>query len=1031
MSVKSKPDINYNYSSHANYNHNQNYKTLFEQQSYQDALDYYMGSLTNSTIPTWDYVILTASNEAQAKAYRVQIEHRLNCGQLPQKTEYAVIPDLNGQRVGSGGATLSCVKYVMEREGTFTGKKILVIHSGGDSKRIPQYSACGKLFSPVPRLLPGGRRSTLFDEFMIGMSTVASRINDGMLVCSGDVLLLFNALQIDFYSRKHGTPDSVNEQGNSTYWELGAAALSIKENVETGKNHGVYEKDADGNVGSFLHKQSVETLTAKGAVDNRGNVDIDTGAVILNSDVLASLYSLISTEESYHAFVNEKARLSFYADFLYPLASSSTLEAYYKEKPEGEFTEQLQSCRTALWNTLHKYRMKLIQFSPASFIHFGTTRELLKLMTEGMDGYRFLGWKSVVAGNLDSTDYAISNSYVSRRSTVGAGSYIEDSRIHRNSHIGKGCVISGATLTGETVLDGTVLHVLKLNDGRFVCRMYGVNDNPKEKKIFWRGLIEFGIDEALWTAKIYPVCDTVEEAVKETLPVIDGMLNGRGINTQAPLTSLKDSFNNADVTAIIPWQENLYEQVVAEAILDKIEHGISADEVKKDYPSVDKHTVDYLLKKAEKLSIEDLDEFEQKIRIYGYLSKLVCGGRRAADRAGDGLTDSRKFSDLCFETIAAATLKPCEENITYNDTYRLVNDVTVNLPVRVNWGGGWSDTPPYCMINGGTVLNAAIKLKGNYPIEADVKRIDKPVIALASTDIGSYKEFDSIEELQDCKNPSDPFALHKAALIACGVIPYHENVSVEKICERLGSGFYMNTRVIDIPKGSGLGTSSILAGACVKALFQAFDIPVSDDEVFARVLCMEQLMSTGGGWQDQVGGIAPGIKMIKTKPGLKQEIQCVRCSVSEETVKELNERFAVIYTGQRRLARNLLRDVVTRYVTNDRDSVEAHYNIQQLAVLMRFELEKGNVDGFAELLTQHWKESQRIDSGSTNTCIDMIFESIDDLVSGKMICGAGGGGFLQVVLRKGVSKEELRERLNEVFQDSGVDVWDCEFVWAN
>ena len=66
---------------------------------------------------------------------------------------------------------------------------MLVIHSGGDSKRVPQYSALGKLFSPVPHELPNGRSSTLFDEFMICMSSVPSRIREGMVLLSGDVLL--------------------------------------------------------------------------------------------------------------------------------------------------------------------------------------------------------------------------------------------------------------------------------------------------------------------------------------------------------------------------------------------------------------------------------------------------------------------------------------------------------------------------------------------------------------------------------------------------------------------------------------------------------------------------------------------------------------------------------------------------------------------------------------------------------------------------------------------------------------------------
>lgn len=114
---------------------------------------------------------------------------------------------------GSGGATLSVIRYIKEQEdakrsrqqeesdalqkeaaGTaeenserslFAGLRILVIHSGGDSKRVPAYSALGKLFSPVPHRLPDGRSSTLFDEFIIAMSSVPSRIREGMLLLSG------------------------------------------------------------------------------------------------------------------------------------------------------------------------------------------------------------------------------------------------------------------------------------------------------------------------------------------------------------------------------------------------------------------------------------------------------------------------------------------------------------------------------------------------------------------------------------------------------------------------------------------------------------------------------------------------------------------------------------------------------------------------------------------------------------------------------------------------------------------------------
>ena len=105
-----------------------------------------------------------------------------------------------------------------------------------------------------------------------------------------------------------------------------------------------------------------------------------------------------------------------------------------------------------------------------------------------------------------------------------------------------------------------------------------------------------------------------------------------------------------------------------------------------------------------------------------------------------------------------------------------------------------------------------------------------------------------------------------------------------------------------------------MSGACVKAIFEFFGQEVSDDDLYDIVLCMEQIMSTGGGWQDQVGGVTPGIKFITTKPGIDQKIQVEHVELESETLQELEERFALIYTGQRRLARNLLRDVVGNYI---------------------------------------------------------------------------------------------------------------------
>ena len=975
--------------------------SLFLRQSYLDAWEDYRRSLHRADFPVWDYIILTASNEAQANAYRQQIAIRRAKNLLPERTHYAVLPDPDGLRVGSGGATLNALRYVCTQEGTFAGKRILCIHSGGDSKRVPQYSACGKLFSPVPRELPNGRRSTLFDEFIIGMSGVPSRIRDGMLVLSGDVLLLFNPLQID-------APAS------------GAAAISFKEDVETGKNHGVFQMDEQGNVGEFLHKQTVETLTSRGAVNAQGKVDIDTGAVLFSADLLADLYTLVDTPAKFAAFVNDRARLSFYGDFLYPLASRSTLEQFYREKPDGSFTEELHACRTAIWQVLRKYRMRLLRLAPASFIHFGTTHELRALMTDGVSAYSFLDWKKCVSGCCSSANYALNNAMVEEGCCIHDDCYLEDSHVMGSAIIGSGTVLSHVTVSGKNIPANVVLHSLKLTDGRFVTRIYGVADNPKEGTFLGGSMAAFGNvwdedDHSLWQAKIYPVCDSMAESVDAALNVYALAMGAGDYDAwaSAERVSLCSSFNSADTAAILEWETHLRKAVKVERFLSVIRRGGTIEEAKKIFQdaAISAYQRRLIVEKA-----ASADVFT-RMRIFYCLGKVLGDsqeGEAYIKRAFEEIQRMVLAGAAAHGTGLCAHHQPVEE------------EAAVRLPLRVNWGGGWSDTPPYCNEKGGTVLNAAILLGGEYPVEVHVRRLPKPMVVLESADMGARGEFTAISDLQECHNPYDPFVLHKAALIACGVIP-HEGGELTDITAKIG-GLYVSTQMHGVPKGSGLGTSSILAGACVKALFQYFGVAHTEDDLYEHAMCVEQIMSTGGGWQDQVGGMTPGLKLITAPAGIQQKLNVRHIALSEDTKAELNARFTLIYTGQRRLARNLLRDVVGRYISNAPDSLYALEEIQRIAVMMAFELERGHVDDFAKLLNRHWELSKTIDAGSTNTCIDQIFLAIDDLIDGRMICGAGGGGFLQVLLKRGVTREQLNARLHDTFQDCGVDVWDCTLV---
>ena len=971
---------------------------LYLAQSYQDAWSDYQRSIRNASFPVWDYVVLTASNAHQAKGFQAQLEARMAF--LPERTQFLVLSDEGGVRVGSGGATLSVLKAIREREPSFSGKRILVIHSGGDSKRIPQYSALGKLFSPVPHLLPDGRSSTLFDEFMIAMSAVPGRIREGMLLLSGDVLLLFNPLLIDYPGH-------------------GAAAISFKEKVDTGKDHGVYLRGEDGFVRAFMHKQTEEMLRSAGAVNENGAVDIDTGAIIFGTDMLGSLYSLISTGgefdgEKYRSLVNSRVRLSLYGDFQYPLASDSTLEQFYLEKPEGSFSDELRQARMAVWQALRPYRMKLLRMAPAKFIHFGTTQEVLHLMDEETTQYSHLGWSKRVACSME--EGAGYNSVVSPRAEVGEHCYFEVSYVHGGAVIGEGSILSCLEVRdGDVVPPHTVLHGLKQTDGRFVCRTYGVADNPKGNLLFGTplqgDLWEEGEERTLWNARLYPACDTIQEAVAWALKLPEMVSSGVWPEEWKACTrkSLCSGFNDADPQAILSWDARMRQLVEMNTIASSIERKVPAREGRLSAPltPIQQNWLKSNLRWA---------DISEEMRLHWYVGTAL------------GTVEGEKEAAEAFSCLGRAILQETLSGLRVCEEAKITKEEhAVSLPLRVNFGGGWSDTPPYCNENGGTVLNAAILLNGDRPVRVSLRRLDEPKIIFDSRDMDVHGEFTAIEQLQSVGDPFDAFVLQKAALLACGVIPVSGG-SLEEVLSCLGGGFLMESEVTGVPKGSGLGTSSILAAACVKALFEFLGIAHTEDDLYSHVLCMEQIMSTGGGWQDQVGGVTDGIKYISSRPGIRQELRVEHVELEEETLQELNDRFALIYTGQRRLARNLLRDVVGRYLGNEPDALFALNEIQRKAALMRFELERGNVDAFASLLNEHWELSKLIDSGSTNTLIDQIFDSVDDLIAGRMVCGAGGGGFLQVVLKRGVSREELQARLKSVFQDTEINVWDCTIL---
>lgn len=301
-----------------------------------------------------------------------------------------------------------------------------------------------------------------------------------------------------------------------------------------------------------------------------------------------------------------------------------------------------------------------------------------------------------------------------------------------------------------------------------------------------------------------------------------------------------------------------------------------------------------------------------------------------------------------------------------------------------------------------------------------MEKIKERKIIFSTLDFNDETIIDSIAKIRNCTNPHDSYALVKCAAIISGLIK-EDDINLTDLFDRVKSGIKITTDTREIPRGSGLGTSSIVAGTLLQALYKFMGIHYTENSLSYDVLRLEQLMSTGGGWQDQIGGIVKGIKLITTKPGIQNNFNIEKIKLSVKTKKYLNEKMILINTSQRRLARNLLRDVMGRYICGEPLSKKVLKEIQTLSLKMKESLEKDNISLFCKQLNKQFELSKKVNPGCTNTCIDFIFSTLDDYIDAKYICGAGGGGFLVVLLKENVTKKDIDKELRKVFQDIGVE----------
>lgn len=330
--------------------------------------------------------------------------------------------------------------------------------------------------------------------------------------------------------------------------------------------------------------------------------------------------------------------------------------------------------------------------------------------------------------------------------------------------------------------------------------------------------------------------------------------------------------------------------------------------------------------------------------------------------------------------------------------------VRVELPLRIDLAGGWSDTPPICYEQGGCVLNAAVTLEGRRPVVAEVRRIPAREVRVESVDLGRRGVLSRRSEIYGEKDPHDWCALVKSALAVTGYSFSQGGLDIRISAE--------------VPKGSGMGTSSILGAALVRALLTVSGRPADADAVARATLELEQEMQTGGGWEDQLGALYPGVKLLESAAGADQRFRVRRPGPKAERAfsKFLHDRGLLYFTGQKRMARNVLRGVIAFYKANPDGIAHAVISALKRDAAASFRaVRRGDWNAFAAVLNSYWMNKKALDPGSTNAQVESIIARIAPWTAAVSLAGAGGGGFLFAVAKS----RSARRRMESVLAAAG------------
>lgn len=303
--------------------------------------------------------------------------------------------------------------------------------------------------------------------------------------------------------------------------------------------------------------------------------------------------------------------------------------------------------------------------------------------------------------------------------------------------------------------------------------------------------------------------------------------------------------------------------------------------------------------------------------------------------------------------------------------------IRARAPLRLGLAGGGTDVSPYCDIYGGFVLNAAID-RYAYAV---LKELKTPEVRFISADQVVSEVFNIATNSVDTSNGT--LALHDA------VYQYmiHEFRDGNPIPVEL-------TTFCDSPVGSGLGSSSTLVVAMIRAFAEYLHLDLDEYQIAQLAFKLEREdCGLQGGRQDQYSASFGGFNFMEFYADNRVVVNPLR--IRESIIYELEASLILYYSGVSRQSAAVIADQSANIREKKQGAIEAMHGLKQEALTMKECLLKGNFHGLVESMKMGWESKKRTSGSVSNEAIELAYQTALDAgaLAGK-VSGAGGGGFM-------------------------------------